>query len=111
MSIRSTIGLFAALTFGMSTACLAEKARLPKIDLHKICREIQTAAGNSHGTVSGCIASEREARDQIVKEWHSFPTSDRSACVKPDQYMPTYVHWLTCLEAHRYQRRRSSAQP
>ena len=111
MFMRSIIGLSAALTFGTITACLAEKARPPKIDFHKVCREIQTAAGASHGTLGGCIVSEREARDQIVKQWHSFPASDRSACIKPDQYMPTYVHWLTCLEAHRYRRGRSSAQP
>jgi hypothetical protein len=103
MSIRSTIGLAAALTLGTTTACLAEKAKLPKIDFHKICREIDTAtrsfySKDSHGTVSSCIASEREARDQIVKEWQRFPESARSLCIKPDQYMPTYLHWLICLE-------------
>jgi hypothetical protein len=62
MSIRSTIGLAAALTLGTTTACLAEKARLPKIDFHKTCQEIQNVAGSSHGSVSGCIATERERR-------------------------------------------------
>jgi hypothetical protein len=106
MSIRSTIGLAAALALGTATACLAEKARVPKIDFHKICREIDTAtqgfySRGSEGTVSSCIASEREAHDQIVKEWHSFPASARSLCIKPDQYHPTYLHWLTCLEMTR----------
>jgi hypothetical protein len=106
MSIRSTIGLAAALTLGTITACLAEKARVPKIDVHKICREIDTATQSfyskgSAGTISSCIASEREAHGQIVREWHSFPASARSLCIKPDQYMPTYLHWLTCLETTR----------
>ena len=101
MSIRSTIGLAAALTFGTATACLAERPGLPTIDFHKICREIHAVAGESHGTVSGCIASEREAREQILKEWHSFPASARSVCIKPNAFMPTYVRWLTCLELHR----------
>jgi hypothetical protein len=103
MSIRSSIGLAAVLTLGATTACLAEKARVPRIDVHKICREIDAATQSfyskgSEGTISSCIASEREAHNQIVKEWHSFPASARSLCIKPDQYMPTYLHWLTCLE-------------
>jgi hypothetical protein len=103
MSIKSIIGLAAALTLGAITACPAEKPRVPKIDFHKICRDIDTAtrgfySKGSQGTVSSCIASEREAHDQIVKEWHRFPASARSLCIKPDQYMPTYLHWLTCLE-------------
>ena len=107
MSIRLTIGLAAALTFGTTTVCLAERARLPTIDFHKICREIHAAAGESHGTVSGCIASEREAHDQIVKEWHSFPASARSMCIRPNAFMPTYVRWLTCLELHRFRGNRT----
>jgi hypothetical protein len=106
MSIGLSIGLAAALTLGTTTACLAEKARVPKIDVHKICREIDTATRSfyskgSEGTISGCIASEREAHNQIVREWRSFPPSARSLCIKPDQYMPTYLHWLTCLETTR----------
>jgi hypothetical protein len=106
MSMRSTIGLVVALTLGTTGACLAEKARVPKIDVHKICREIDTATQSfyskgSEGTISSCIASEREAHNQIVKEWHTFPASARSLCIKPDTYMPTYLHWLTCLEMNR----------
>lgn len=104
MSIRSTISLAAALTLGAATACPAEKAKLPKIDFHRICREIDAATRSSYrnsparDTINSCIAAETDARDQIVKEWSNFPALARSRCIQPNAYMPTYVRWLTCLE-------------
>jgi hypothetical protein len=45
-----------------------------------------------------CMNSEKEAREQIVKNWQNFPAGARQRCVNTTGYMPSYVEWLTCLE-------------
>jgi hypothetical protein len=106
MSIKSIIGVAAALTIGMTMASLAQKARVPKIDIHRVCQGIDADArdfhwNGSHDAVSGCVATEKEAHSQIIREWSTFPAAARSQCIQPDTYMPTYVRWLTCLELTR----------
>jgi hypothetical protein len=44
------------------------------------------------------MKQEKDARDQIVKNWSSFPAGGRQRCVNTTGYMPSYVEWLTCLE-------------
>jgi hypothetical protein len=44
------------------------------------------------------MMSEKDAREQIVKNWSSYPAAARQRCVNTTGYMPSYVEWLTCLE-------------
>jgi len=41
------------------------------------------------------------ARDQLVKDWASYPALAKSRCAKPQEYLPGYVEWLTCIEMTR----------
>ena len=41
------------------------------------------------------------ARDQLVKDWASYPALAKSRCAKPQEYLPGYVEWLTCIEMAR----------
>ena len=41
---------------------------------------------------------EQAARDQIVKDWATYPAIAKSRCVQPNEYLPGYVEWQTCLE-------------
>ena len=80
---------------------------IPTIDVQNTCR---IAAGamvsliggtTTENALSGCLASEQSARDIIVKDWATFSAADRTQCVRPEVYLPSYVEWLTCLEMER----------
>jgi hypothetical protein len=80
---------------------------IPTIDIANTCR---VAAGamvsliggtTTENALSGCTSSEQAARESIVKGWSSFSAADRTQCVRPDVYLPSYVEWLTCLEMER----------
>ena len=84
---------------------------IPTIDIQNTCR---VAAGamvsliggtTTENALSGCLSSEQSARDSIVKDWSTFSAADRTQCVRPEVYLPSYVEWLTCLEMERDVRR------
>ena len=85
----------------------ANGSGIPTIDVQSTCR---VAAGamvrliggtTTENALSACLSSEQGARDSIVKGWSTFSAADRTQCVRPDVYLPSYVEWLTCLEMER----------
>ena len=50
-----------------------------------------------------CLRSEQDARDQLEREWASFPAADRSLCTQTASMggMASYVALITCLEMKR----------
>jgi hypothetical protein len=82
------------------------------IDIQKTCRASGDVSGAAPGQEAndGCLNSERAARDAIVKQWKEFLSADKTSCIRPDVYLPSYVEWLTCLELQR-DVRRLSKQP
>jgi hypothetical protein len=78
---------------------------VPGIDIEKTCRQSErTLQGTAiAGTIyASCISSESEARKQLLSSWAKYPAADKSSCVRPNNYMPSYVEWLTCLEMRLY---------
>jgi hypothetical protein len=80
---------------------------IPTIDIHNTCR---VAAGamvsliggtTTENALSACLNSEQSARELIVKGWSTFSSADRTQCVRPNVYLPSYVEWITCLEMER----------
>jgi hypothetical protein len=51
------------------------------------------------------MRQEQTDQAQIVKDWASYLAADKTHCVQPKVYMPSYVEWLTCLEIARDVRR------
>jgi hypothetical protein len=45
-----------------------------------------------------CVADERAAREQLLKSWATYPAGVKAACVQPQEYLPGYVEWQTCIE-------------
>jgi hypothetical protein len=81
----------------------AAPASVPTVDIATTCRESEKAITSIFGpgtlaTFDSCMKQEQEAREQIVKNWMSFPAGGRQRCVNTTGYMPSYVEWLTCLE-------------
>src|SRR5262249_4032838 len=48
-----------------------------------------------------CMDTENKARDQMNKDWGTYPASDRAQCVQTRYYLPSYVEWLTCFEMNK----------
>jgi hypothetical protein len=96
----------ALLVIGAMSPCLAQRANLPKIDLQQLCRENdrivrEVFSDIAQDAVQNCVMGEQEARDQILKDWSTFPAVAKSQCVRPSEYLPSYVEWQACLEMTR----------
>ena len=52
--------------------------------------------------LQNCIDSEHRTRDQLDKNWSSFPASSRTFCLSSiAHFAPTYTELATCLEMRR----------
>jgi hypothetical protein len=90
---------------------VAAASGLPSIDLRQICMAAEKAMIQSSGSTTdrtnfdACMKSEQSAREQLARDWSTYPAADRAKCIQPAAYMPSYVEWLTCLEIAREVRR------
>jgi len=77
--------------------------QVPQFDLGPTCHGAAPAAGGGGHGSEVCIRSELSARDQLAKEWSSFPPADRNGCVQLTNmtHMPSYAQLITCLEMRR----------
>jgi hypothetical protein len=82
-------------------------AQVPKINVQETCR---AAAGvmvdlmggsTTQSDVAICVESENKARQQLIKDWSTYPASDRASCIQANVYLPSYVEWLTCFEMNK----------
>jgi hypothetical protein len=75
---------------------------LPSIDLQRLCQSSERTMGghdeDSIRTFDSCMSDEQEAREQLLKNWVTYPPSDRALCVRVTDYLPSYVEWITCAE-------------
>lgn len=90
-----------ALALG-SQLLIAVTNGVPSFNIEPSCK----AAGNTGGDVrrEACLRTEREARDQLGKEWNGFTVADRTRCVETATMggaSRSYVELLTCLEIAR----------
>jgi hypothetical protein len=106
MLTRSKVAFSAALILAGASAALAKDGGVPNIDLQNLCRSNQRAIDAAFGAgnismVDSCIAGEQGARAQLAKDWATFSASDKTLCMRPTVYLPSYVEWLTCAEMQR----------
>ena len=80
---------------------------VPTFNVEPSCR--QAAAGDIgiKQDLSVCLADEKGAREQLVKEWSGFTPADRGLCTRLSTTgsAPTYTELLVCLEMARDARR------
>jgi hypothetical protein len=107
---------FAPILLG-SHLLVAAPAIIPSVDIRKTC---QAAASVMTSLMSGttaehdldvCVSSEQAAREQIVKDWATYSSAERTQCVQPSVYLPSYVEWLTCLEMEKSVRKPDAGSP
>ena len=80
-------------------ATAAYAADVPTLDVRPTCTPIP---GDKTDT-DRCLKTEREAREQLTREWASFPAADRTLCTQRAAMggMSSYVALITCLEMRR----------
>ncbi|HEX8811780.1 MAG TPA: hypothetical protein VF742_07285 [Terracidiphilus sp.] len=96
----------AAIILSTASESAAKDRGLPTIDIQKTCRENVNAlstmlGGDIRQDLSVCLMDEQAARDQIVKDWVTYPAIAKERCVQPKEYLPGYVEWQSCLELTR----------
>jgi hypothetical protein len=77
----------------------------PTIDIQKTCREnvdaLRAIQGVGGQDMDVCLSDERDAQQQLVKEWSSYPAFAKSQCVQTGEFLPGYVEWLSCIQMTR----------
>jgi hypothetical protein len=95
------IGLLSAATV-VGSVVLAAAVPLPKFNVEPSCRAAAQRAGDA-SYLSVCLGKEREAREQIQRQWREFTAGDREQCIPRTRVFDrgTYTELLTCLELAR----------
>jgi hypothetical protein len=102
------------------TDALARRTRaagtdgVPSWDQTASCRAaglINVNSGTPDERMKTCLAGEERTRDNLNKNWSTFPAADRSACVKSLTFSPTYTELATCLEMRSQVKNLRDAKP
>jgi hypothetical protein len=94
------ISLLSATMVG--SVILAAAAPLPRFNVEPSCRAAAQRAGDP-SYLPICLGKERDAREQIQRQWREFTTGVREQCAPrtPVFDRRTYTELLTCLELGR----------
>jgi hypothetical protein len=107
---------FAAILLG-SHLLVAAPGGIPSVDIRKTCQAAASvmtslmAGSTAQRDVDVCLSSEQAAREQIIKDWAIYSSAEKTQCVQPSVYLPSYVEWLTCLEMEESVRKPNAASP
>jgi hypothetical protein len=102
-----TIAIKAACAALGSHIAFAAAADVPTVNIERTCEIAATVMVQLMGNTAKdsdraiCLGAERNAHDQLAKDWSTYPSEDRTRCVQPKVYLPSYVEWVTCLEMER----------
>ena len=119
---RSTIATATVSALGISFCSIDVSARkssvavagsFPNWDVTASCRGAASAGSNQtpSGRLESCLASEQRTREELNKNWSTFPAADRTSCVKSLTFSPTYTELVTCLEMRRDVKNVGGAKP
>jgi hypothetical protein len=101
--LKLKLVLAAALVLCGASAAPAKDGGPPTIDIAKNCRaaeaELKALFSNDTSDVySSCVSDEQAARDQLAKDWASYPPRIKATCVQTNEYLLSYVEWQSCIE-------------
>ena len=92
------------LAVPLAVQLIAAGGAIPKLDVTASCRGAAEAgyATTTRDRLQNCVDSEHRTRDELGKNWSSFPTSSRAFCLSSiANFAPTYTELATCLEMRR----------
>ncbi len=98
MIIASKTSLIAVAMLALTGA--ARAAEVPTLDVSRTCKPLSADVAIDQDR---CYRAEREARDELAKEWNDYSAADRTLCSARATMGGTasYVGLLTCLEMKR----------
>jgi hypothetical protein len=98
MTAKSSIALLVIVC--AASASMAKDANVPTVDLKTFCKDTAaiTVGSSPQSDLDVCVNDQLAARDQLVKDWATYPQLARGLCVKPNEYRSAYIEWLTCIE-------------
>ncbi len=101
--LKIVISVVAVVT-AASTA-VARDGGVPKLDIEYAChaseRAVSAVVSVTTDIYKSCLDDETDARNQLDKTWANVPASDKGQCIHPNEFLPSYTEWLTCLEMTR----------
>jgi len=82
---------------------------VPRLNVEQVCEGIAQQGGVTFRDPAvaqekkNCLDSEQQIRDELVKQWPSFPAADKTHCVNESTMGgdSSYTELLTCLEMAR----------
>jgi hypothetical protein len=116
MYTRSKIIISGAIVFMAASAALSKDGGLPEIDLQKQCRATQKSTDELTGTKNPnafdtCINNEQSAREKLVARWATISALDKTSCVHPTDFSPSYLEWLGCIDTRVYVQKMRTEHP
>jgi hypothetical protein len=86
----------------LASFLLVAAERVPTFKVEAHCRFIASRVGSSED-MQVCLQKEREARNELLRQWAQFAPADKSHCLALSTAGtdPTYSELLTCLEVQR----------
>ena len=119
---RLIVALAAVSALGISfcpTDASARRTRaavadgVPSWDVTASCRAAASIAFRQTPIerLNSCLATEQRTREELNKNWSTFPAADRIACVKSLTFSPTYTELVTCLEMRRDVKNPNGSKP
>lgn len=82
---------------------VAAAAGVPTFDARPGCQAAADTGMKLQQNVDACVASERQVREALAKQWEDFSAQDRAECASLTSMggPPSYIEVLTCLEIAR----------
>jgi hypothetical protein len=86
----------------VSSVIFAAAVSLPQFNVEPSCRAAAQRAGDA-SYLPVCLGKEREAREQIQRQWREFTAGEKEQCIPRTRVFDrgTYTELLTCLELAR----------
>ena len=100
LSILGVADTVRAMNARTSAASQESRSSLPNLNIEDGCRDVAKNDLNKTTDYPGCIAKERTTREQLQKEWASYPADTHDQClhlVTPPA-IPSYVTLQECLK-------------
>jgi hypothetical protein len=106
----SSATLIALLTLAGTADAAPNVATVPNYNIKAACRalslipEARTIDRTQADASERCEEAEKQARDELAKEWTQFAAADRAMCVGVSgagSVNPVYTELMSCLEMAR----------
>lgn len=87
-----------AKPLALGTLLLVSGPPMPDRSVDKMCASSSNDAGDQTATAS-CKRDERTARESLMKEWDTVPSSARQTCINSiDNVAPSFVVLKSCID-------------